>query len=504
MKTTGTGQDMVSPAMQRATAQHGNDRFGQRAIAIPSYTPSVHLRQMHRSGVGRNLVFSQMRASFAELQPVLPLGVGRGGGGGHGGGHGHGGGGGGHGHHGGGHRFGGRGWGWDGAGWGWGDWPTTLVVYDCPPGYYYDDNGNCVPLTAGLSAGDAAAYATASPQRGSRLPAPPNLPTPHDAHSSAQAPLVAQSPHSQRPHHQDTFQPPRAQSASQAYTSSLREQALPMTSLTSGRRPRPPGYQAGGLHGRGGQSHISRSTSMPILMPRGVAGLPVGFGAAASAFTVQAAAALDQQLANFGNAGCNDPRSALRQLTFTFKAACLTDPAVQNSVNLNMTTPIAMTGYGPGSDTALSLVLGASRTYQGGAVTDDQGNCNSQNGSMPTPIIPPNMTAAANAVVSQIMLALQNVPVAQQSQVITNLTTLLGQFLGMLAAANIGQSATPVVVTTPPPKYNLPNLSETSTTTTTTSAPMSTTSKVIIGGLIGAAVLGGAVLITKHVTKKGH
>lgn len=78
-----------------------------------------------------------MEAQEAErLLSLVGLGRGRGGGGGHGGGF---------------HRsgWGGRGWRGRGGSWVWGNWAPDVIVYNCPPGYYYDLYGNCVPCPAG-------------------------------------------------------------------------------------------------------------------------------------------------------------------------------------------------------------------------------------------------------------------------------------------------------------------------------------------------------------------
>src|SRR5580765_7273584 len=68
---------------------------------------------------------------------------------------------------------------------------------------------------------------------------------------------------------------------------------------------------------------------MPGRVASRLAGWGSGLGAAnASAFTMQAAAELDEHLTTNGCAGCDDYKSPLRQLAFKFKAACMTDPAI--------------------------------------------------------------------------------------------------------------------------------------------------------------------------------
>lgn len=228
-----------------------------------------------------------------------------------------------------------------------------------------------------------------------------------------------------------------------------------------------------------------------------------GLGAiAASSITVQAAKNLDAWLAQNGCAGCDDFTSQLRQLSFTFKAACLTDPAVMNSVNLNMSTPLAMTAYGPGTDAAMALVLGAFRHYQGPPCTDDSGNCTAAN--VATPIIPPGYEPAAATFVMSInnlIQSLNGLTVAQQaagqSAVFGQLTSALAAWINQIgfaiqqqqAAAAAAAAAT--AAASQPKAPNTPN----PLTPSTAAAPMSTTKKVVIGSLIGLAVAGGGLLI---------
>jgi hypothetical protein len=230
---------------------------------------------------------------------------------------------------------------------------------------------------------------------------------------------------------------------------------------------------------------------------RGIDPLSFGLGAlSASPLTVQAAKNLDAQLAQSGCAGCDDFTSQLRQLTFTFKAAVLTDPATMNDVSLNMSTPLAMTGYGPGTDKAMAMVLGAFRHYQAAPCTDDQGNCTMQGA---TPALPPSLVAAGNAFQTAVVTALaqiQNLPVAQiasmQQQVFDQLTALVAGFVNQVGFAVQQTKAAPT-----PATPNQPN----PITPTPTPQPLSTASKVLIGGAIGAAVV-GTTLIIYHAGKK--
>lgn len=120
-------------------------------------------------------------------------------------------------------------------------------------------------------------------------------------------------------------------------------------------------------------------------MLRGV-GAPV-----ASGITLRAAADLDEWYARNGCTGCDDMGGDLRVRTLAFKAAVLLDPATQNSVSLNVSTPLAQSGFGPGTDAALTLVLG-NRRQSTGHCTDDNGNClNTQ-----TPQVPLELQTLAN------------------------------------------------------------------------------------------------------------
>lgn len=213
-----------------------------------------------------------------------------------------------------------------------------------------------------------------------------------------------------------------------------------------------------------------------------------GLGAAgASAFTVQAATALDEHLTTNTCAGCDDMKSALRQLTFTFKAACLTDEKIVNNVSLNISTSLAMTGFGPGTDKALSLVLDKQRTYEGGPCTDDDGRCL---GNFSTPVLPKTAQTLEQQLVSQIaaIIAMQkSIPQAQSvvvPDIIAAFVALISA-LPPLPAVNI--SVAPPNGMKPPP----PAPPEKKDMTTT----------FLVGGLIGVAVVGTVVALTMAYKK---
>jgi hypothetical protein len=125
---------------------------------------------------------------------------------------------------------------------------------------------------------------------------------------------------------------------------------------------------------------------------------PAGVGApVVAAITMRAAADLDDWYAKNGCTGCDDMGSNLRVRTLAFKAAVLLDPATSNAVSLNVSTPLAQSGFGPGTDAALTLVLGQRRQSQGHC-TDDDGNCL----QLQTPQVPLELQALANALGVQV------------------------------------------------------------------------------------------------------
>jgi hypothetical protein len=122
----------------------------------------------------------------------------------------------------------------------------------------------------------------------------------------------------------------------------------------------------------------------------------VGAGAPqASSIVISTAKDLDALYAVRGCDGCSDMGSQLRARTLAFKAACLLDPVIAPLVNLNMSTPIAQSGFGPGTDAALTLVLSGAR-QSSGHCTDDAGNCLTQ-GTVPL-TLSPELNAIGDAI----------------------------------------------------------------------------------------------------------
>jgi len=113
--------------------------------------------------------------------------------------------------------------------------------------------------------------------------------------------------------------------------------------------------------------------------------------------TLNTARALDDWFAQYGCAGCSDMGSEIRVRTLAFKSAALLDPATRDRVSLNMSTALAQSGFGPGTDQALTMVLGASRKSFGHC-TDGDGNCLNQI----TPQIPPGLQDIATSLGHQI------------------------------------------------------------------------------------------------------
>jgi hypothetical protein len=156
-----------------------------------------------------------------------------------------------------------------------------------------------------------------------------------------------------------------------------------------------------------------------------------GLGANGSALTVAAAKALDDALVTNGCATCSDLAGPLRKLTFAFKAAVLTDPSgIQIPEPLNMSTPLAMTAFGPGTDKALTYVLGADRNYDGGPCTDRDGNC------LGFAIWSP--PAAAEPAIDSFMTAIRGAltmieKAGQDPKLWASLQTLVGQGLAQLS-----------------------------------------------------------------------
>lgn len=231
-----------------------------------------------------------------------------------------------------------------------------------------------------------------------------------------------------------------------------------------------------------------------------------GFGAAnASSTTVSAAQSLDSWYAANACLGCDDLRSELRIRTLAFKAACLTDPQIAPNVNLNTATYLAATGLGPGTDSALSLVLGAARSSVGHC-TDDDGNCLGVN--MATPIIPSNLQQAVQDAMAKIngaIGAFQGLPAANQASaqpaIFQQLLMLIAAAANQIGFVAQGQGGTTLPLLQKEPIPQTPVTSETTTTTTTTKE--FPTSQVIIGGLLGVAVVGGLAYAAYELHKRG-
>jgi hypothetical protein len=236
-----------------------------------------------------------------------------------------------------------------------------------------------------------------------------------------------------------------------------------------------------------------------------------GVGAAgASAFTMTAAQALNDYLVTNNCAGCNDMTSPLRQLTFAFKAAYLTDTGISPVMNLNMSSALAMTAYGTATDQALKQVLGAS-AYANGPCTDDNGYCL---GNIATPSVPQGAKTGEQNFVHAIQTALQQVQFTPQPELVNGLVqgfaALINQIgfeLAKAQPASIANQYGP-----PPPGYtrdangNLvpivgPGGKQVTTTDGTTTAGWTTGEKIAAG--IGAGVVLTGVAYLVYTAAKG-
>jgi hypothetical protein len=338
-------------------------------------------------------------------------------------------------------RHGGWGWGWNGWDWAWNYWPYAVVVYDC---YYYDEYGNCVCPDGYYTD----AYGRCAPLAGPGF-----------------AGIDGLGQH-------------------------LNERSMAARYKPVQTMPGSPGFRPYRQAARGGRrmgpvNPVSFPFNSPRIIgraERAARGLR-GLGAAgASAFTVQAATALDEHLTTNNCAGCDDMTSGLRQLTFAFKAACLTDGAVMNSVSLNMSTGLAMTGFGPGTDKALSLVLGAQKTYQNGPCTDDDGNCL---GNFKTPTIPVAAQTLEQQLAAQIaaVVSMQKAVPQAQNVVVPDLIAGFTALIKALPVVNVIATVGPTAPVAQPPAPPAP-------------AKTDMTSTFLIGGLIGVAVVGTVVALT--------
>jgi hypothetical protein len=252
------------------------------------------------------------------------------------------------------------------------------------------------------------------------------------------------------------------------------------------------------LPGRAPQGSSRMGPVWPVGMPaavartrlRGVYGLNTGVGAAgASAFTMAAAQALNDHLVTNNCAGCNDMTSQLRQLTFAFKAAVMTDTGISPQMNLNMSNALAMTAYGSGTDQALKNILGAAGVYANGPCTDDNGNCL---GNLSTPVVPPATAALEQQVVKAIQAAIQQAPYIPQPELVKSLVqgfaalvNQIGFELAKLKPVIFVDNQPPAKPPPAPPPAAPPEKK----------IPWGT---VLLGGLIGTAVLGTGVLLYTH------
>jgi hypothetical protein len=133
-------------------------------------------------------------------------------------------------------------------------------------------------------------------------------------------------------------------------------------------------------HGTAGAAAIVSGSSAPAACAQFT-----GSAGGASAALLAAAKALDTILAQPSTYQCvtGDTTSTLAGAVYNFKTASLATPGctstacdttVAGASTLNM-SGTAGYAYGPGSDTLLTAVLGSSRTYTGGPLTDSNGTC---------------------------------------------------------------------------------------------------------------------------------
>lgn len=227
-----------------------------------------------------------------------------------------------------------------------------------------------------------------------------------------------------------------------------------------------------------------------------------GLGAiGASAFTMTAAEALDEHLTTNNCAGCDDLKSTLRQLTFAFKAAVLTDTATMDSVKLNMRDTLAMTAFGPGTDAALALVLGAAKTYHNGPCTDDNGRCLAAT-NLVTPDIPAAIAALEAQLSHQIQGAMQKAPYVPQPELVAMLVQGFAALINQIGfeLAKLKAQVTPVKLDLPSPYVDAtpvvtPSPAVATTPPATTAKKgWTTTEKFLVGGAVGVAIAGAGLL----------
>jgi hypothetical protein len=152
--------------------------------------------------------------------------------------------------------------------------------------------------------------------------------------------------------------------------------------------------------------------------------------------TLNTARALDDWFAQYGCAGCSDIGSEIRVRTLAFKSAVVLDPSTRDRVSLNMSTALAQSGFGPGTDHALTMVLGASRKSFGHC-TDDEGNCLNQI----TPQIPPGIQDLATSIGRQIDAILKTN--LESETMISGAVNQIVQLFKQIASAAMGQQSQP-------------------------------------------------------------
>lgn len=225
----------------------------------------------------------------------------------------------------------------------------------------------------------------------------------------------------------------------------------------------------------------------------------VGVGASPSSITMRAAQDLDTWYRQNGCTGCDDMGSDLRVRTLTFKAAVLLDPATQNNVSLNVSTPLAQSGFGPGTDKALSLVLGATR-LSSGHCTDDYGNCIV--GGLQSPAIPLELQAIANTLGINVAAVIQQAKQIPQTDatlkaLIERVVAMFQAFTAQLKTA-LGSKEQPA----PPPR---PVVDVPPTTPPQALMPAKTSNVGVALGIVGIALVAvgtGAVIMTAAQRRK--
>lgn len=230
--------------------------------------------------------------------------------------------------------------------------------------------------------------------------------------------------------------------------------------------------------------------------------MPTGLGATPSGVTMRAANDLDQWYRQNGCTACDDMGSDLRVRTLAFKCAVLLDPATSGSVALNYSTPLAQSGFGPGTDAALTLVLGASRLSKGHC-TDDDGHCIV--GASQTPQIPLELQAVANSLGASLGALIQqgqNVP-----QTDATITMLMQQAVAMFKSfcdqlkAVLNQVEKPL----PPPNVPQPGLPPQNNAPPPLAMAKPVSSTGLVLGIVGIALVAvgtGAVIMTATQRRK--